>query len=82
MRVEPDRQGHHRSEAPACHRCGAPLLDGATMCPFCECTLDTRAHNRAAGRVARLITQRAALSIGFVFFAAVAIVCMVAAFVV
>ncbi len=82
MRVESDRQGHNRSETPACHRCGAPLLEGTTMCPFCECSLDDRGHQNGGTRVGGWITQRAALSVGFVFFAAVAIVCMVAAFVV
>lgn len=52
------------------------------MCPFCECSLEERGHLHGAGRVTDWITQRAALSVGFVFFAVVAIVCMVAAFVV
>jgi hypothetical protein len=86
VRVEPDRQGHHSSEAPACHRCGIPLLEETTFCPYCERWLDdTRDQPRSArwtgtvpGFAARL-TERTLLTIGFVFFAVVAAVCVVAA---
>lgn len=86
MRVEPDRQGHHSSEAPACHRCGIPLLEESTFCPYCERWLDDSGEGpRAtrwtdgAPRLALRVTERALLTIGFVFFAAVAAVCVVAA---
>jgi len=87
VRVEPDRQGHSSSEAPACHRCGVPLLADATFCPYCERWLDDsgdRLHRRRAGassgsgRLPR-ITERAALTAGLVFFAAVALVCVAVA---
>lgn len=86
MRVEPDRQGHYSSEAPACHRCGVPLLEETTFCPYCERWLDESGeeHHRhrrtdVAGGISALITQRALLTAGFVFFALVAAVCIVAA---
>lgn len=51
------------------------------MCPFCECTVPS--PERGLSRRAHpLVTQRAALSVGFVFFSLVAIVCLVAAFVI
>jgi hypothetical protein len=85
MRVEPDRQGHHSSEAPACHRCGVPLLADTTFCPYCERWLDEPGPvrrrdtaGRSGGRLA-VVTERALLTVGFVFFAAVAIICVVAA---
>jgi hypothetical protein len=88
MRVEPDRQGHHSSEAPACHRCGVPLLADTTFCPYCERWLDEPGPvrrrdtaGRSGGRFA-VVTERALLTAGFVFFAAVAIVCVVAALVI
>lgn len=88
MRVEPDRQGHYSSEAPACHRCGVPLLADATFCPYCERWLDDsgdRLHRRRANAgsfgagLSALITERAVLTAGFVFFAAVALVCVAVA---
>ncbi|MGE0026734.1 MAG: zinc ribbon domain-containing protein [Thermoleophilia bacterium] len=51
MRAESDLQGHHRSEAPACHRCGLPLLAEARFCPYCERWLDE-------GHLPRLLTKR------------------------
>ena len=36
MRAKHDVQDNHRSEAPACHRCGLPLLADSEYCPFCE----------------------------------------------
>ena len=90
MRVEPDRQGHSSSEAPACPHCRVPLLAEATFCPYCERWLDEtreRFHRRrrstgetslGAGILAR-ITERSLLTAGFVFFAAVALVCVAVA---
>lgn len=52
MRAESDLQGHHRSEAPACHRCGLPLLADADFCPFCERWLDE-------SRIGRLLHRHA-----------------------
>lgn len=51
MRAESDLQGHHRSETPACHRCGLPLLAEARFCPYCERWLDE-------GGLARLLRRR------------------------
>ena len=52
------------------------------MCPFCECTLTPQRDRGAGAARGSLITQRAVLSFGFVFFSVVAIICMIAAFVV
>lgn len=82
MRVEPDRQGHYSSEAPACHRCGVPLLEETTFCPYCERWLDDAADGPRASiktGVAGRITERTLLTVGFVFFAVVSAVCVVAA---
>ncbi|HRC07277.1 MAG TPA: hypothetical protein PLV41_03605 [Miltoncostaeales bacterium] len=83
MRVESNRQGHHRQEAPACHRCGIPLLEDSNYCPYCEQPIDdglidTRLRRAAAPTVA----TRTLLGIGVVFFAVVAFICLVAAFVI
>jgi hypothetical protein len=51
VRAESDLQGHHRSEAPGCHRCGLPLLADAQFCPYCERWLDE-------GGLPRLLTRR------------------------
>lgn len=51
MRAESDLQGHHRSDAPGCHRCGLPLLADAEFCPYCERWLDE-------GGLPRLLTKR------------------------
>ena len=51
VRAESDLQGHHRSEAPWCHRCGLPLLADARFCPYCERWLDE-------GGLPRLLTKR------------------------
>jgi hypothetical protein len=86
VRVEPDRQGHHSSEAPACHRCGVPLLEETTFCPYCERWLDDPGDPPRAARwadgaphFASRLTERALLTIGFVFFSVVAAVCVAAA---
>ena len=86
MRVEPDRQGHHSSEAPACHRCGVPLLEETTFCPYCERWLDDVGDRPRETRwtdggthLASRLTERTLLAIGFVFFAVVAAVCVAAA---
>ena len=88
MRVEPDRQGHHSSEAPACHRCGVPLLADTTFCPYCERWLDEPGPLRRRDGTQRdrtrlaFITERALLTVGFVFFAAVAAVCVAVALII
>ena len=51
MRAKHDIQGNHRSEAPACHRCGLPLLADSEYCPFCERWL-------AEGTMTRLLGNR------------------------
>ncbi len=83
MRVESDRQGHHSQEAPACHRCGIPLLEDADFCPYCERSLDdgtTDVKRRRA--TAPTMATRTLLGVGVVFFAVVAFACLVAAFIV
>ncbi len=84
MRVESDRQGHHSSEAPACHRCGVPLLEDATFCPYCERWLDDARHGTGipAAPHATSLGQRTALTIGSVLFAAAAFACLIAAFII
>jgi hypothetical protein len=87
VRTESDLQGHHRPDVPGCHRCGLPLLESSTFCPYCERSI----HE---GRVARIIHWRPAhtgevrrpvvnetraLAIGFVLFAVVAAAALVAA---
>ena len=57
MRAESDLQGHHRSEAPGCHRCGLPLLADAQFCPYCERWLDE-------GGLPRLLAKRRTASTG------------------
>jgi hypothetical protein len=57
VRPESDVQGNHRSEAPACHHCGLPLLADAEFCPYCERWLDDGAVARLLGR------RRGALSL-------------------
>lgn len=87
MRVEPDRQGHHSSEAPACHRCGVPLLEETTFCPYCERWLDDSGEGPRAARrwsdsqpgIGAYITERTLLTVGFVFFAVVAAICVAVA---
>lgn len=89
MRAESGLQGHHRSETPACHRCGLPLLADASFCPFCERWLDESrlgrllhrhgAHSRADGRVAASATERALLAVGVGVFALVATVSLILA---
>lgn len=90
MRAESDLQGPHRSETPACHRCGLPLLAEAQFCPYCERWLNESglqrlwARRRAAGarpegrRIAG-IPERLLLSVGLVLFALVAAASIVAA---
>lgn len=51
MRAKHDIEGNHRSEAPACHRCGLPLLADSEYCPFCERWL-------AEGTMTRLLGNR------------------------
>jgi hypothetical protein len=51
VRAKHDIQGNHRSEAPACHRCGLPLLADSEYCPFCERWL-------AEGTMTRLLGNR------------------------
>lgn len=51
MRAKHDVQDNHRSEAPACHRCGLPLLADSEYCPFCERWL-------AEGTMTRLLGTR------------------------
>jgi hypothetical protein len=86
VRAESDLQGHHRSEAPVCHRCGLPLLADAEYCPFCERWLDESRigrliHRHGAGAdsggVAARRTERVLLLIGFGVFAIVAVASIV-----
>ncbi|MEQ8834994.1 MAG: hypothetical protein RIB67_11210 [Miltoncostaeaceae bacterium] len=88
MRAESDLQGNHRSEAPACHHCGLPLLEEAGFCPFCERWQDEsrigRLLNRAGPPVAEArrvggSSERVLLLIGLGVFAIVAAVSIVVA---
>ena len=88
MRAESDLQGHHRSEAPACHRCGLPLLAEARFCPYCERWLDEgglprlltkrRGEDRDGRRLAG-ISERLLLVVGLTLFTLVAAASIVAA---
>lgn len=86
VRPKHNIQDHHRSEAPACHRCGLPLLHDAEFCPYCERFLD-EGRSRAFGRRLRLtsgprvlgIPQRLLLAIGVVAFGLAAILSAVLA---
>jgi hypothetical protein len=89
VRAESDLQGHHRSETPACHRCGLPLLADARFCPYCERWLDeggiTRILRRrsptaaADGRRIAGISERVLLIVGLTLFTLVAAASIVAA---
>lgn len=89
MRAESDLQGHHRSETPACHRCGLPLLVDARFCPYCERWLDEGGISRLLrrrGPVARPddrriagIPERVLLMVGLALFTLVAAASIVAA---
>lgn len=87
VRTESDLQHHHHSDAPGCHRCGLPLLESATFCPYCERSV----HE---GRIARIlhwrpardadpqqpvVTETRMLAVGFVLFAVIAAAALVAA---
>ena len=89
MRAESDLQGHHRSETPACHRCGLPLLAEARFCPYCERWLDEgglpRLLSKARGaadpgqrRIAG-VPERILLMVGLALFTLVAAASIVAA---
>ena len=89
MRAESDLQGHHRSEAPACHRCGLPLLAEARFCPYCERWLDegglprllTKRRNLDGREGRRLagVSERLLLVVGLTLFTLVAAASIVAA---
>lgn len=89
MRAESDLQGHHRSETPACHRCGLPLLAEARFCPYCERWLDEGglprllAKRRGAddrdGRRLAGVSERLLLVVGLTLFTLVAAASIVAA---
>jgi hypothetical protein len=90
VRAESDLQGHHRSETPACHRCGLPLLAEARFCPYCERWLDegglsrllARRRGAAGGRGGRRIagvSERLLLVVGLTLFTVVAAASVVAA---
>ena len=91
MRAESDLQGHHRSdEAPACHRCGLPLLAEAEFCPYCEWWLNEgalsrlfgyrMAGGRASGRRLAGVPERLLLGAGLAVFGLVAAASLAAAF--
>lgn len=89
MRAESDLQGHHRSEAPGCHRCGLPLLADARFCPYCERWLDegglprllTRRRSGARGADRRIagVPERVLLVVGLTVFTLLAAASIVAA---
>jgi len=88
VRAESDLQGHHRSEAPACHRCGLPLLAETRFCPYCERWLDEGGLSRLlsrrrgevdGGRRVAGVSERLLLVIGLTLFTLVAAASIVAA---
>ena len=87
VRAESDLQGHHRSEAPACHRCGLPLLAEARFCPYCERWLDEGglprllAKRRGEDGIRRIagVSERLLLAVGVTLFTLVAAASIVAA---
>lgn len=90
MRAKHDIEGNHRSEAPACHRCGLPLLADSEYCPFCERYLTEGTVTRILGsrragtsRVGRghsvHLSERTLLIAGTAVFTLVAIVSVVVA---
>jgi hypothetical protein len=89
VRAESDLQGHHRSEAPACHRCGLPLLAEARFCPYCERWLDEgglprlltkrRGSEDRDGRRLAGVSERLLLVVGLTLFTLVAAASIVAA---
>jgi hypothetical protein len=87
VRTESHLQDHHRPDGPGCHRCGLPLLETATYCPYCERSIHEGPvarilHWRPAppGEVRQpLITETRALAVAFVLFAVVAAAALVAA---
>jgi hypothetical protein len=50
MRTKSDVEWSPQSGAPGCHRCGLPLLDKATFCPYCERRLQENALTRLVDR--------------------------------
>ncbi len=89
MRAESDLQGHHRSEAPGCHRCGLPLLAEAKFCPYCERWLDEgglprllgkrRTAPTGGGRRIAGVPERVLLVVGLTVFTLLAAASIVAA---
>ncbi len=91
MRAESDLQGHHRSEAPGCHRCGLPLLAEARFCPYCERWLDEggmaltrllpkrRTGAATEGRRIAGVPERVLLAVGLTVFTLLAAASIVAA---
>jgi hypothetical protein len=90
VRAKHDIEGNHRSEAPACHRCGLPLLAGSAYCPFCErwltegtvtrilCDRRTRRAHLGERQLAG-IPEDTVLVIGAVLLALIAIISVVVA---
>jgi hypothetical protein len=90
LRAKHDIQGNYRSETPACHRCGLPLLADSEYCPFCERYLSEGAMARLlGGRGARRlapgerrilgIPEHTLLAVGVVVLAAIAVASLVVA---
>lgn len=89
MRAESDLQGHHRSEAPGCHRCGLPLLADTQFCPYCERWLDEgglprllakrRTGSAGEGRRIAGVPERVLLVVGLTVFTLLAAASIVAA---
>ncbi len=50
MRTKSDIEWSPQSGAPGCHRCGLPLLEHATYCPYCERRLQENVLTRLVDR--------------------------------
>ena len=50
MRTKSDIEWSPQSGAPGCHRCGLPLLEQATFCPYCERRLQENVLTRLVDR--------------------------------
>jgi hypothetical protein len=90
MRTKSNVEWSPHSGAPGCHRCGLPLLDCATYCPYCERRLQENAITRLVdrgratlraghGRTIAGLPERLVIMLSASIFGLIAIVSAVAA---